>query len=214
MTNNSTRFEQPVAWPGNANGTEYVVLLDDEGRPIGSAPKASVHTADTPLHSALSIFLFDGLGGVLSQRRALTKATWPGVWSNTCCGHPAPGESLLAAAQRRLKQELGLEDVALQVALPDFRYQAKWNGILENEMCPVLIGILPQNTAIDFNTEEVHEIEWIPWRTFAAASAAEGQSEYDHYTPWSLLEALELQDSPALASLLAKAAGKPPDARP
>jgi len=189
------------------DGTEYVVLLDDAGRPIGSAPKATVHTADTPLHSALSIFLFDGQGGVLSQRRALTKVTWPGVWSNACCGHPAPGESLLAAAQRRLQQELGLEGVPLKVALPDFRYQAKWNGILENELCPVLIGILSRDRAIHFNTDEVHEIEWIPWRGLVAASAAEATSEYHHFSPWSLLEARELQNSPALATLLAKAAG-------
>jgi len=191
---------------GPVHKTEYVVLLNDEGRPIGSAPKASVHTAHTPLHSALSIFLFDGQGGVLSQRRALTKATWPGVWSNACCGHPAPGESLRAAAQRRLQQELGLEGVPLQVALPDFRYQAKWNGILENEVCPVLIGILSRDTAIHFNTDEVQEIKWIPWRTFVAASATDGTSEYHHFSPWSLLEARELQDSPVLATLLATAA--------
>lgn len=184
---------------------EYVVLLDDAGQPIGSAPKDSVHTADTPLHSALSIFLFDGMGGVLSQRRALTKPTWPGVWSNTCCGHPEPSESLLAAAERRLQQELGLNGVPLRVALPHFRYQAKWNGILENEMCPVLIGILSRDTAIHFNIDEVHEIEWIPWRAFVASSAAEGTGEYDHFSPWSRLQARELQDSPALAALLANA---------
>jgi len=192
---------------GPVAGTEYVVLLDDERRPMGSAPKASVHTANTPLHSALSIFLFDGQGDVLSQRRALTKSTWPGVWSNACCGHPAPGESLLAAAQRRLQQELGLEGVPLQVALPDFRYQAKWNGILENEVCPVLIGLLSRDTAINFNTDEVHEIKWIPWRAFVAASATKGTNEYHHFSPWALLEARELQDSPVLATLLATAAG-------
>jgi isopentenyl-diphosphate delta-isomerase len=190
----------------DTNNTEYVVLLDDEGRAIGSAPKAGVHTADTPLHSALSIFLFDGLGGMLSQRRALTKTTWPGVWSNACCGHPAPGESLLAAAYRRLNEELGLEGIPLQVALPNFRYQAKWKGLLENEMCPVLIGILPPDTSIDFNTAEVHDVDWIPWHAFAAASAAEGSSAFDHFSPWSLMEARELRESPALRALLTQSA--------
>ncbi|MGY8694123.1 MAG: NUDIX domain-containing protein, partial [Verrucomicrobiia bacterium] len=57
--------------------------------------KNSVHTANTPLHSAFSIFLFDGKGNMLTQQRALSKKTWPGIWSNACCGHPASGESHL-----------------------------------------------------------------------------------------------------------------------
>jgi len=182
--------------------SERVVLLDEQGKAIGSARKDSVHTADTPLHSALSVFLFDGMGGMLAQRRALSKQTWPGVWSNACCGHPAPGEDLMVAASRRLKQELGLEGVSLQVALPHFRYQAKWQGLVENEMCPVLIGVCPSGDSIHFNTDEVHEIDWIPWQLFSAASVADGKSEYDHFSPWSLMEARQLQESPALQALL------------
>jgi isopentenyl-diphosphate delta-isomerase len=182
--------------------SERVVLLDEQGQAIGSARKESVHTADTPLHSALSIFLFDGMGSMLVQRRALSKTTWPGVWSNACCGHPAPGEDLMAAASRRLQQELGLEGISLQVALPHFRYQAKWEGLLENEMCPVLIGTCPSGNSIRFNTDEVHEVNWIPWQPFATASVAQGKSEYDHFSPWSLLEARQLRESPALQTLL------------
>ena len=182
--------------------SERVVLLDEQGRVIGSAEKESVHTANTPLHSAFSIFLFDGMGSMLVQRRALSKKTWSGVWSNACCGHPAPGEDLKVAAARRLKEELGLEGISLQVALPHFRYRAKWKGILENEMCPVLIGLCPSDSSIPFNTNEVHEVDRIPWQPFAAAGLARGKSKYDHFSPWSLMEARQLRESPALQELL------------
>jgi isopentenyl-diphosphate delta-isomerase len=186
----------------NMKKSERVVLLDKQGQAIGSALKESVHTADTPLHSALSIFLFDGMGSMLVQRRALLKTTWPGVWSNACCGHPAPGEDLMTAASRRLQQELGLEGISLQVALPHFRYQAKWEGLLENEMCPVLIGTCPSGNSIHFNTDEVLEVDWIPWQPFAAASVARGKNAYDHFSPWSLMEARQLRESSALQALL------------
>ena len=75
--------------------TELVVLASAEGEPIGTAPKAEVHTTDTPLHFAFSAWLTCG-GKVLVTRRALSKRTWPGVWTNAFCGHPAPGEETAA----------------------------------------------------------------------------------------------------------------------
>ena len=67
-----------------------VVLVDEENRELGRALKSEVHHAATPLHRAFSLFLFDRRGRTLVQRRALAKRTWPGIWSNSCCGHPAP----------------------------------------------------------------------------------------------------------------------------
>ena len=72
---------------------ELVVLLDEHAQPIGTAPKASVHHRETPLHLGFSCYLFDPAGRVLLTQRALSKATWPGVWTNSYCGHPEPSSS-------------------------------------------------------------------------------------------------------------------------
>ncbi|HEY0807811.1 MAG TPA: isopentenyl-diphosphate Delta-isomerase, partial [Pseudonocardiaceae bacterium] len=76
---------------------EHVILLDQDGNSIGTADKATVHHTETPLHLAFSCYLFDRRGRVLLSQRALAKKTWPGVWTNSACGHPAPGEELADA---------------------------------------------------------------------------------------------------------------------
>lgn len=180
---------------------ELVVLLNSSGQAIGSADKCSVHTGQTPLHSAFSIFLFNRSGEMLVQQRAWSKKTWPGIWSNACCGHPMPGEGVEAAAHRRLKEELGITGQRLSLALPDFRYRASHLGIVENEICPVFVGHYegepsPQDT-------EVAAIDWIDWQDFVnAAMESPAHSQFAHYSPWSLLEAKELAGSEVLARLL------------
>ena len=71
---------------------ELVVLLHDEDRSIGAAPKSEVHHGSTPLHLAFSCYLFDDAGRVLLTRRALDKRAFPGIWTNSFGGHPAPDE--------------------------------------------------------------------------------------------------------------------------
>ena len=152
-----------------ATAPELVVLVDAAGRPLGALPKDQAHHADTPLHLAFSVYVFDGAGRFLATRRALTKQTWPGVWTNSCCGHPGPGEDIAAAARRRLRQELGLEVGRLDPVLPGFSYRAvAADGIVENELCPVLFARLDGagTPTVTADPAEVAEWRWVPWPSF------------------------------------------------
>ncbi|WP_368075788.1 isopentenyl-diphosphate Delta-isomerase [Curtobacterium sp. Csp1] len=103
---------------------ETVVLLAEDRTPVGTADKFAVHTTDTPLHLAFSCHVRNTDGDVLVTRRALSKKTWPGVWTNTFCGHPGPDEAFEDAVARRASRELGITVRDVELVLPDFRYSA------------------------------------------------------------------------------------------
>jgi isopentenyl-diphosphate delta-isomerase len=148
---------------------EHVVLLDEHGREIGSAPKSIVHHAATPLHLGFSCYLFDGAGRVLLTRRALVKHTWPGVWTNSFCGHPGPGEGLLDAVYRRASHELGLQVDKPVCVLPHFRYRAiASDGTVENEICPVFCA--RSRGQVKAAPQEVMEWRWVSWRELRTAA--------------------------------------------
>ncbi|MGN6406605.1 isopentenyl-diphosphate Delta-isomerase [Sinomonas sp.] len=164
-----------------------VQLVDDDGTPRGTAPKASVHGPDTPLHLAFSCHVEDRDGRLLVTRRALTKATWPGVWTNSFCGHPAPGEPLEDAVRRRARQELGLEITEVSPILPDFRYRATdASGIVENEICPVFRAIA--NRDPQPSPDEV--VEW-HWTTADRLRSAVVAAPYA-FSPWLRLQLQQL----------------------
>ena len=166
-----------------ADTIEEVVLVDDDGTAIGVADKATVHGTDTPLHLAFSCHVFDGEGRILVTRRALGKRTWPGVWTNSFCGHPAPGESMEDAITRRAADELGITLDNLTVALPDFRYRAvDAAGVVENEICPVFTATTAN--ALSPSPDEVMEWQWVEARTLISAVEA---------TPWAFSPWLTLQ---------------------
>ncbi len=166
---------------------EEVVLLDESGRAVGTAPKAGVHHRSTPLHLAFSCYVFDGAGSLLLTRRALHKPTWPGVWTNSFCGHPAPGESLVEAVRRRALQELGVTLEDLELVLPAFRYQAQMaDGTRENEMCPVFVARTSDDVRAD--ADEVAGIDWVRWEVLAADVSA-GQRDV---SPWCVQQVRDL----------------------
>ncbi|MBD8020743.1 isopentenyl-diphosphate Delta-isomerase [Brevibacterium sp. Re57] len=149
---------------------EQVVLVSDDGAALGAADKATVHTADTPLHQAFSCFVFDTAGRVLLTRRALSKKTWPGVWTNALCGHPGPGEPLAAAVHRRAAEELGCRLGDLTTVLPAYRYRATdASGMVENEICPVFTAVLTGD--LDPAADEVAEYDWVEPEDLDAAVA-------------------------------------------
>lgn len=153
---------------------EEVVLLDQDEAPIGTAAKSGVHDEHTPLHLAFSCYVFNPLGELLITRRALTKRTWPGVWTNSFCGHPTPGESFEDAVRRRADRELGLRLETVELELEHFRYRAvDASGIVENEVCPVFRAITRDQPVL--RVDEVAEYHW--------AAAADVRASLTA-TPW------------------------------
>jgi isopentenyl-diphosphate delta-isomerase len=163
--------------------TELVVLVDDSGNPVGTAEKFSVHGVETPLHLAFSCHVYDPAGRVLVTRRALGKLTWPGVWTNSFCGHPGPGEVLEDALARRARLELGIELERLEVVLPHFRYRAvDASGVVENEICPVYRAVTTD--AVQPNPDEVAEYGWLEPVALREAVAAAPFA----FSPWLVLQ--------------------------
>jgi isopentenyl-diphosphate delta-isomerase len=117
-------------------------LVDEQGRTIGTAEKLTAHQAPGQLHRAFSVFLFDTDGRMLLQQRALGKYHSPGVWSNTCCGHPYPGETPFAAAARRTAEELGAAPLRLQQAgTVTYNHPDEATGLVEREYNHLFVGI-------------------------------------------------------------------------
>ncbi len=166
---------------------ELVVLVDEEGIPTGAVEKFAVHTTDTPLHLAFSCHVYNDKGQVLVTRRALSKITWPGVWTNSFCGHPAPGETIDDAIARRARVELGITVSELEPLLPAFRYRAvDASGIVENEICPVFKATTAED--IDPNPDEVSEWKWVDPESLNSAVTAAPYA----FSPWIALQLAEL----------------------
>lgn len=118
--------------------SEEVILVDERDREIGRAEKMQAHR-EGRLHRAFSIFVFNDAGLLLLQKRAAAKYHSGGLWSNTCCGHPRPGETVAAAARRRLREELNFACELREVS--QFLYRVEFdNQLIEHEFDHVLIG--------------------------------------------------------------------------
>lgn len=184
---------------------ESVVLLDPNGREIGTCGKAQVHAKETPLHLAFSCYVFHEESLLITQR-SYSKKTFPGVWTNSVCGHPSPGEGLVSAVERRAYIELGIQLEYITLALPQFSYRASFQDIEENEKCPVFVARLAGDL-IKPDPSEVAGWKWVNWATFVR----EVISHRRDVSPWcyqqvAQLSKLRLQSLNADARLLPPAA--------
>ncbi len=173
---------------------EYVVLVDEKNIPLGTMDKYDAHSDTTPLHRGFSVFLFNRDGNLLLQRRSNKKKTWPLIWSNSCCGHPMMDESVVDAGKRRLSFELNLTNIDLSIILPNYRYRYEHKGIVENEICPVMIGFTDELPIP--NPDEVAETRYVPWKKFL-----EEISLPNEYSEWCVEEAQLLETNPLFQKL-------------
>ena len=135
---------------------EQVILVDENDQEIGTEEKIVAHRSGK-LHRAFSIFIFNSQRELLLQQRAKTKYHSGGLWTNTCCGHPRPGEDTEISAHRRLREEMGFDCVLKKTF--DFIYQVKLNDeLFEHEFDHVFVGTSDQKP--DPDPTEVEDWQW------------------------------------------------------
>ena len=155
---------------------EHVILVDHTGKEIGTQEKMQAHR-EGRLHSAFSIFVFNTQGELLLQKRALTKYHSGGLWTNTCCSHPRPGESFYRAARRRLNEEMGI-DCEL-TGIFSFIYHVQFdNSLFEHELDQVFVG--HYNGQPNPNPIEVDDWKWMNIK----ALKQDVQKNPTNYTYW------------------------------
>ncbi len=173
----------PVPDPLTGASGDTVVLLDQMGRPVGTMGKAAAHQSPGHWHAAFSAMLVDDDGRMLLQRRAAGKYHFPGRWTNSCCSHPRPGESITAAVRRRVPEELGIDVADLDLRLAGsfwYRAQDADTGLVEQEYDHVVEvrGVDP--SAVTPNPDEVDEVEWVT----PMAAHERGAADPESVTPW------------------------------
>lgn len=178
----------PVSGTGDEEPGEEVVLVDEEGREVGRSPKLAAHTDPGQLHRAVSVFVFSTAGDLLLQRRAPAKYHFAGRWSNTCCGHPRPGEPVVAAGRRRLVDELGMDCELVEVATFGYEARDDASGLVERELDHLLVGVA--GTAPDPRPGEVDAVRWVEPGALAADIAA-GPSAYTPWLPGALARVMD-----------------------
>jgi len=155
---------------------DQVILVNEQDEMVGVGEKFKTHQAGL-LHRAFSIFTLNSHGELLVQRRAPGKYHSAGLWSNTCCGHPRPGEEVILAAGRRLKAEMGLDCPLKEIG--SFIYRADvGNGLIEHEFDHLLIG----SSDVDPTPNLEEAIGW-KWATFAMLGR-ELSDRPQEFTPW------------------------------
>jgi isopentenyl-diphosphate Delta-isomerase len=160
---------------------DSLILVDESDQGVGHLSKVLCHEGRGILHRAFSLLIFNASGELLLQQRSASKRLWPLYWSNSCCSHPRRAETMEAAIQRRLWEELGLR-CPLHF-LFKFQYQAQFDETgAENELCSVFIG--RSNSPVTINRDEILAWRWIsPDALQREMAAAPG-----NFTPWFMIE--------------------------
>jgi len=157
---------------------EQVILVDAEDRELGAMEKLAAHERGGTLHRAFSVFVTDSRGRWLLQRRALGKYHFPGLWTNTCCSHPRPGEDTAAAAHRRLQEEMGFDCPLEERFAFEYRATSEAEGLTEHELDHVFTGRYDGECIP--NPDEVAEVR----RIDPAVLEAEVRDRPEAFTPW------------------------------
>ncbi len=156
---------------------DFVILVDEQDNPIGTAEKMEAHQHGGKLHRAFSVLVFNDKGETMLQRRAASKYHCPGLWTNTCCSHPRPDETSLVAATRRLQEEMGF--ICPLEEKFSFLYRAEFsNGLTEHEFDHVFIG--RYNDSPSINPMEADDWRWISMSDLEKEMA----DDPDRFTPW------------------------------
>jgi isopentenyl-diphosphate delta-isomerase len=164
-----------------ARESQLVELVDADGAATGSCTVAEAHTAPGRLHRAFSVMLLDDLGRVLLQQRAGQKTRFALRWANACCGHPAPGQTVFAAAAQRLIEEIGVRGVRLhQAGVYQYRAQDPQTGWVEHEYDHVVVGRVPADSRLHLDPAEVADVRWLAPERLREDLAG----HLDRYAPW------------------------------
>jgi len=163
---------------------EEIILVNENDETIGVEEKITAHL-NGALHRAFSLFIFNSRGQLLLQKRTNTKYHSKGLWSNTCCGHPRPGESIEEASRRRLREEMGFDCGVRKIF--EFVYHVKLDeGLYEHEYDHVLVGRFDGNPTP--NRDEVDDWNWVDMTTIRF----DMQVHPDIYTYWFRISIDEL----------------------
>lgn len=187
-------------YDGRMTQAEQIVFVDENGKPTGeTGPKLESHTANTKRHLAFSCYIFRRSDNkFLVTQRALSKKVWPGVWTNSVCGHPAPGEAMEDAIRRRAAFEIGINDLqGITPVLPNYTYTTPpYNGIIENEFCPVHAAYTSNEPQP--NPDEVESYKWMTWPEYVQYIS----DQPDEVSYWAKDQYKQLKDSKEFAAFI------------
>lgn len=168
---------------------EKIIVVDEKDNLLREEEKARCHEGDGILHRAFSAFVFNDKNELLIQKRSKFKVLWPLHWSNSCCSHPKKGESYEKAAERRLKEELGIG--CRMKMLFKFQYSARYKDIgSENELCAVLAGKC-NDVKINADPKEIAEFKFIGIKEIEK----DIERNPGDYTPWFRMELKRVVES-------------------